>query len=83
MVGVVAESNGGIANIWIELVKEKGNALKLAWKANLSIDRVRGIWTQFKDFLGGAKHLCRSVRRPRGCCTTVIGAGFFHRQSLP
>ena len=32
-----------IADILVELLKEKCNALKLAWKADLSIDRVRGI----------------------------------------
>jgi hypothetical protein len=33
----------------LELLKEKGNALKLAWKADLIIDGAGGIWTQCND----------------------------------
>jgi hypothetical protein len=36
----------------LELLKEKGNALKLAWKADLIIDGAGGIWTQCNDLKG-------------------------------
>jgi hypothetical protein len=65
----------------VELLEEKGNALKLAWKADLIIDCVRGIWTQCKDLKGLHERFWEEpniyfAQYDVLVCTTVIGAGF-------
>jgi hypothetical protein len=70
-----------IADILVELLEEKGNALKLAWKADLIIDCVRGIWTQCKDLKGLHERFWEEpniyfAQYDVLVCTTVIGAGF-------
>jgi hypothetical protein len=54
----------------LELLKEKGNALKLARKADLIIDGAGGIWTQCNDLKASMSDLRRLAY------TTVVGAGF-------
>jgi hypothetical protein len=61
---------------FVELLKEKGNALKLAWKADLIIDGAGGIWTQCNDLKGQQRFTTPSVYHR-------CWRGLFHRQSIP
>jgi hypothetical protein len=81
VVWIAEEQSSHASPIFCGAPEEKGNALKLAWKADLIIDCVRGIWTQCKDLKGLHERFWEEpniyfAQYDVLVCTTVIGAGF-------